>query len=69
MDKQVQNAVKEAGNGTKTDHLLEMAIMQGYVPKTCTLNGGLVMALMNSGEDPCSGCNMDRIKCGGRAKR
>ena len=53
---------------TKKDNLLQMAIQQGYVPLKCNLAGGLVMALMNDGVDPCVECNADRNKCGGRAK-
>ena len=47
----------------------KMAVNQGYVPATCTLPGQLVMVLMNSGEDPCKGCNNDRQKCKGRPKQ
>lgn len=51
-----------------TDHLLEMAKGQGYVPKDCILNGNIVMGLINDGKDPCVGCNADRLKCNGRDK-
>ena len=44
----------------------EIVIKQGYVPKECLLVGELVMALVNSGKDPCDGCNYDRTICGGR---
>jgi len=53
---------------TKKDTLLQMAISQGYVPPKCNLAGELVMALVNSGEDPCAECNADRNKCGGKPK-
>jgi len=50
----------------KLDIMLEMAIGQGYVPKDCYLKGGLVIALVNEGKDPCVGCNLDRTICHGR---
>jgi len=50
------------------DHMLNMAKMQGYVPKTCLLGGVIVMDLVNTGKDPCNGCNGPRIKCKGRSK-
>lgn len=53
---------------TKKDNLLQMAIQQGYVPPKCNLAGGLVMALINDGENPCNDCNADRKKCGGSPK-
>jgi hypothetical protein len=46
--------------------LLQLCINQGYVPEGCTLDGGLVLALVNEGEDPCKECNEDRKICGGR---
>ncbi len=48
------------------DIMLKMAIGQGYVPNGCTLDGMIVMGLINRGEDPCKGCNNDRINCNGR---
>lgn len=45
------------------DHLLQMAVMQGYVPENCLLNGQLVMGLVSIGESPCVGCHCDRSKC------
>ena len=57
------------GKPDKDDIHLEMAKGQGYVPKTCLLGGQLVMALVNSGENPCTGCNCPREKCHGRPKR
>ncbi len=48
------------------DNMRDMMIQQGYVPKTCTLDGMVVFFLMKRGEDPCMGCNESRIKCGGR---
>ena len=50
----------------KDDVLLEMAKGQGYVPQGCLLGGQLVMALVNSGDDPCKGCRCERSKCQGR---
>ena len=69
---QVMNEVEKIIIGNKNpenDVLLEMAINQGYVSKKCKLPGGLVMALQNSGEDPCAGCNHDRNECEGRKHR
>lgn len=43
------------------DILREMAINQGYVKQTCQLPGALVMALINSGETPCAGCNIKNM--------
>ena len=54
---------------TKKDSLLQMAISQGYVQKGCYLAGGLIMALVNSGQNPCDECNADRKKCGGSNKQ
>lgn len=51
-----------------TDMYLKMAIQQEYVPKTCLLNGQLVIALTKAGRDPCKGCACDRKKCHGRMK-
>lgn len=48
------------------DVFLKMAIQQGYVPKTCLLNGQLVWALTNDGKDACKGCACNRGKCHGR---
>ena len=44
----------------KHDIPLMMAKNQGYVHSSCSLNGELVMGLVNSGANPCDGCN---IKC------
>ena len=41
------------------DILLIMAKNQGYVPKECKLNGQIVMGLINQGQNPCKGCNID----------
>jgi len=51
-----------------SDAMRNMAIGQGYVPKTCLLNGFAVMALVTQGKDPCKGCNIDRSKCHGRSR-
>jgi hypothetical protein len=50
------------------DTMLELCIQQGYVPKTCTLNGMLVIGLINKGECPCDGCNANRDICKGKRK-
>lgn len=50
----------------KDDHLLGMAKMQGYVPKTCLLGGMVVMSEVRRGESPCAGCNGPREKCRGK---
>ena len=50
------------------DIFLQMATGQGYVPKLCLLGGQTVMGLVNSGKDPCKGCECPRNKCGGRPK-
>ena len=50
------------------DIMLGMAIMQGYVPKTCLLGGGIVMGLVAEGKSPCRGCEGPRDKCGGQSK-
>lgn len=47
---------------------LAMCKDQGYVPRTCLLNGQLVFALINEGKDPCKGCECPREKCCGRPK-
>lgn len=49
------------------DILLRMAKDQGYVSPNCLLNGSLVMAIINLGDDPCDGCACPREKCHGRA--
>ena len=56
----------EQDKADSDDMLLGMAKMQGYVPQTCLLGGQTVMGLVNSGKDPCKGCNCDKSKCGGR---
>lgn len=56
------------GVASPKDVMLKIAIQQKYVPKTCLLGGVVVMDEINKGNDPCTGCNCDRIKCGGRSK-
>lgn len=51
------------------DHELGMAMMQGYVPKTCLLNGVVVMAEVAGGRKPCWRCNGPRARCHGAEKR
>ena len=50
------------------DLLLKMAIGQGYVPKTCLLGGQIIMGHIKVSNDPCKGCECDRVKCKGREK-
>lgn len=49
-----------------TDVMLQLCIQQGYVPKTCLLDGKLALLLTNSQGDACKGCNHDRNICHGR---
>lgn len=51
-----------------SDWQLEMAIGQGYVPRTCLLSGPVVMSEINKGRDPCAGCASPRGKCNGRPR-
>ena len=51
------------------DIQLKMAIHQGYVPKTCLLNGVVAMGVVEMGGDPCVGCSGPREKCKGRTKQ
>lgn len=50
------------------DDMRELCIKQGYVPPTCTLNGMLILGLVNKGECPCDGCNANRVVCKGKRK-
>lgn len=45
----------------------DLMIKQGYVPEKCELNGTIIWGLINKPEDPCSGCNVPRTRCGGRS--
>lgn len=51
------------------DLMREMCVAQGYVPAKCQLPGMIALALVNKGEDPCAGCNLDRGVCGGRPRK
>lgn len=51
------------------DMALGMAKMQGYVPAGCLLGGAVVMSEVNSGRNPCWGCEGPRDRCGGKPKR
>lgn len=51
------------------DIQLDMAKGQGYVPKTCLLNGIVVMSELGEGRDPCAGCTGPRERCHGRLER
>lgn len=48
------------------DIMLELVIKQGYVPAKCQMNGHMVLGLVNGGQDPCKGCNFDKLICKGR---
>ena len=48
------------------DSMLALCKEQGYVPDGCVLQGVIVYGLTNKGEDPCKGCNENRVNCGGR---
>lgn len=48
------------------DLLLKLMIGQGYVPRTCLLDGRVVLSEMNAGHDPCKGCAGPRKTCHGR---
>ena len=52
----------------KKDAMLGLCKQQGYVPADCYLTGIIVFGLVNSGKDPCKGCNLDRKICKGRPK-
>ena len=65
-DKDFSKIMKRNG---QEDMLLKMAKGQGYVPQKCGLAGEIVMGLINSGKNPCIGCNSDRQICGGRPKQ
>ena len=56
----------EQDEADKDDIQLEMAKMQGYVPRTCLLNGIIVMDEIRNGRLPCDGCKCPREKCLGR---
>ena len=58
MEQELKEKIGKFVAGLKNDSMLEMAIQQGYVPKECQLASGLVMALVNSGKNPCDGCNV-----------
>lgn len=66
------SATPEETGGTGPEHTatkdmkLDMAIHQGYVPKTCTQKGGYVIGAVNVGHDPCQICREDRSVCLGR---
>lgn len=51
------------------DHQLNMAKMQGYVPRTCLLGGAVVMGEITAGRNPCWGCDGPREKCHGKPRR
>jgi len=45
------------------DMFKNMCIGQGYVPKTCTMEGQLCWMLVKSQGNPCIGCNEDKNVC------
>ena len=47
---------------------IQMMIEHGYVPKTCTQEGGYVWGAVNVGHDPCGMCQHDREQCAGRPR-
>ncbi len=51
------------------DMLLDMSKGQGYVPQTCLLGGAVVWGTVQSGGDPCKGCQGPRDKCHGRTAK
>ena len=50
------------------DLQLTLAKQQGYVPKTCLLNGIVVMSEVVEGRSPCWGCEGPREKCHGQPR-
>ncbi|MPM00573.1 hypothetical protein SDC9_46800 [bioreactor metagenome] len=44
----------------------QMCVQQGYVPSTCTMEGQMCWALVQSQGDPCKGCMANRKTCNGR---
>ncbi len=70
MDENLKNCIGNQIRGKvdknevdhEVDHLLNLAKKQGYIKENCTLPGQLVMALVNSGENPCDGCNISTCK-------
>lgn len=53
----------------KSDMLLGMAKMQGYVPETCLLSGAVVMMEVKASRNPCNGCAGPREKCKGSRRK
>jgi hypothetical protein len=65
-----QEDKKEKHVFAETDDIMfNICVRQGYVPPTCTMPGEMIFRLMQSGEDPCAGCNEDRRKCKGRPRQ
>ena len=56
----------EDSEQAKLDFILTACKNQGYVPQGCLLVGQLVYGLVAKGDDPCKGCQGDRLICGGR---
>lgn len=46
------------------DTMRMLCVQQGYVTPKCKLNGFIILALIQKGENPCLGCNIDRSECG-----
>ena len=68
LELHVAPAIKKPIMITKDDQgiMRKLAVQQGYVPKTCLLDGFYIMAMINTAKDPCAGCNENRFVCGGR---
>lgn len=50
------------------DLILIKAIDDGHVPPGCLLGGIVIRELRDGGDDPCTLCDCDRARCGGRPK-
>ncbi len=52
-----------------TGFMRSLCLKQGYVPTLCTMDGFMIMAFINGGDDPCEGCDENRSVCSGRPSR
>jgi len=59
----------EQSQSDDDDIQLEMSKAQGYVPQRCLLGGMVIMQEIESGNNPCDGCNGPREKCGGTIRK
>jgi hypothetical protein len=55
-------------NPDKDGKMREICVRQGYVPAGCLMDGFMIMAFINGGDDPCEDCLEDRGKCNGRMR-